>query len=130
MPAVRLSFLVAALIALVHGVAALPSGGEPALVARSLVFWQLVSAMLGGLVAIISWWILGRRARTLALAIAPTLLVGLELSAWLVSEINVETRSASKSCAEGTGTPPRPCTRKRRRLPPGSPASSMRKLML
>jgi hypothetical protein len=86
MPAVRLSFLVAGLATLVHGVAGFPSGGELALVARNLVFWQLISALFGGLLAIISWWTIGRRARTLALAIAPTILVGLEISAWLVTE--------------------------------------------
>ena len=86
MPAVRFSFLVAILVTLAHGVMAFSSDTNWALATRNLVLWELVSALLAGSVAIVAWWILGQRARTLALAIAPTILVGLETSAWLVAE--------------------------------------------
>ena len=85
MPAVRFSFLVAFLVTLAHGFAASGSSGNWALATRNLVLWQLASALFAGSVAFVAWSIMGRRSRALALAIAPTVLVGLEISAWLVA---------------------------------------------
>jgi hypothetical protein len=84
MAVVRFSLFVATMIMVAHGFAGPGEIGSPAVAIRNLLWWQLATALFGGLVAGLSWRVLGRRA--IAFAIAPTVLVGLELSAWLVSE--------------------------------------------
>lgn len=85
MPAVRLSLLTALLIALVHAALALTSGTIGAGVLRNLVWWQLAWALSGSVVAGLAWAMLHRRSRAAASAVAPALMVGLELAAAFVA---------------------------------------------
>ena len=84
MPALRLCFLVALLSVAVHAATGMGSIGDPVVAARNLLWWQIASAFAGGLLALSAWVIL--RGRFLARAIAPSILIGLEISAWLVAE--------------------------------------------
>jgi len=85
MLAIRLSFLVALLVAVVHAIAAYGSDAALLVAARNLLWWQCASALAGALIAASTWPFLRKRAQWVALAISPTLIVGLEISAWLVA---------------------------------------------
>jgi hypothetical protein len=84
MSSLRFCFLLALLTVVAHAVTGLESIEDPVVAVRNLLWWQTSSAVAAALVVLVSFAVL--RGRVLAWAIAPTVLVGLEISAWLVSE--------------------------------------------
>lgn len=85
MPAIRLSFLTALLIALVHAAAGTGAPADALVVLRNLLWWQLLTAVAGTILAALAWWVLARRHHTIAMAFAPAVLIALELWAAMVA---------------------------------------------
>ncbi|MBT8462125.1 MAG: hypothetical protein KJO44_06330, partial [Gemmatimonadetes bacterium] len=84
MPAIRLCFLIAGLVTAVHAFATYGAVNDWTVAVRNLLWWQILTSLAGGVIALLAW--IAFRGRTMAWVGAPTAIVGLELSAWLVAE--------------------------------------------
>ena len=92
MQAFRIAALFALIVTLVHAAAGLRAAPDLFIALRNALWWQVATAAVFGGLASIVWPILGRR--TWVLAVAPTSMVALELSAWLVARNYHHTFSA------------------------------------
>jgi hypothetical protein len=83
MQASRIATFIALIVTLVHVAMRFPAAPDTFIAIRNALWWQVATAAVFSALATLFWVSLGKRTWTLA--IAPALMVALELSAWLVA---------------------------------------------